>query len=154
MTLNWPRPSRMLFVSRMHPTRAPFIHQPDSNRTASTPPDTTTMLPPDTASDHLPLSNITELSTDPMLPTEEEVFSPQTNRLNALVYGSTYKPVARQVKPVGGLVPQHQLVVRQFPENPLDSISPLPPQPPDFTPRGRLTKERLASMNINHENFL
>ena len=69
------------------------------------------------------------------------------------VYGA-YKRVDKKVKPVPASIPEESKVVRQFPENPLDSLSVLPIHPPDFIPNGRLTEERLAEMNLFQEDFL
>ena len=54
-----------------------------------------------------------------------------------------YKTVDRKVKPVPAVFPEDARVRRQFPEDPLLSLSRLPFQPPDFKPNGRLTQERL-----------
>ena len=65
-----------------------------------------------------------------------------------------YKRVDRKVKPVPGRYPEDARVHRQFPENPLDSLTPLTPLPPDFIPTKKLTNERLASMKLNSDGFL
>lgn len=65
-----------------------------------------------------------------------------------------YKRVDKKVKPVAGTFPQEAKVIRKFPENPLDSLPPLTKNPPEFRENGRLTKERLESMNINPDKFL
>jgi len=65
-----------------------------------------------------------------------------------------YKHVDRKVKPVSGRYPEDARVHRQFPENPLDSLTPLTPLPPDFIPTKKLTNERLASMKLNSDGFL
>lgn len=69
------------------------------------------------------------------------------------VYG-TYKPVAQRVKPVPGVFPEDARVVRQFPENPLDSLPALTNRPPEFTPTKKLTQERLKGLKINPDGFL
>ena len=69
------------------------------------------------------------------------------------VFGSKYKPVSQKVRPPPGVVTAKDAVVRQFPENPLDSLTPLPTHPPDFTPTAKLTTERLATIKIN-DGFL
>ena len=65
-----------------------------------------------------------------------------------------YKTVDRKVKPVPAVFPEDARVRRQFPEDPLLSLSRLPFQPPDFKPNGRLTQERLEEMKINDDGFL
>ena len=44
----------------------------------------------------------------------------------AEVLASRYKPVAQKVKPVPGVFPEDARVIRQFPEDPLQSLVPLP----------------------------
>ena len=65
-----------------------------------------------------------------------------------------YKRVDKKVKPVSGTFPQDARVLRQFPCNPLDTMTPLTPNPPPFIPDGRLTQERAESLNINSTGFL
>ena len=62
--------------------------------------------------------------------------------------------VDQKVKLVPGRYPEDACVHRQFPENPLDSLTPLTPLPPDFIPTKKLTKERLALMKLNPDGFL
>jgi len=65
-----------------------------------------------------------------------------------------YKRVDRKVKPVPGRYPEDTCVHCQFPENPLDSLTPLTPLPPDFIPTKKLIKEHLALMKLNPDDFL
>ncbi|EKM49149.1 uncharacterized protein PHACADRAFT_67400, partial [Phanerochaete carnosa HHB-10118-sp] len=65
-----------------------------------------------------------------------------------------YKKVDRKVRPVPGVFPEEAKVTRNFPEDPLDSLVPLPTTPPEFIPNGRLTKERLEEINFNADKFL
>ena len=67
---------------------------------------------------------------------------------------TAYKRVDRKVKPVPAVFPEEAKVTRTFPEDPLLSLQPLPTRPPDFVPNGRLTQERLESMNINPRGFM
>lgn len=67
---------------------------------------------------------------------------------------TAYKRVDRKVKPVPGVFPEDARVIRQIPEDPLQSLPPLLKNPPEFVETGRLTKERLASLNINPDGFL
>ncbi|EKM49151.1 uncharacterized protein PHACADRAFT_76342, partial [Phanerochaete carnosa HHB-10118-sp] len=67
---------------------------------------------------------------------------------------TAYKKVDRKVRPVPGVFPEEAKVTRNFPEDPLDSLVPLPTTPPEFIPNGRLTKERLEEINFNADKFL
>lgn len=58
------------------------------------------------------------------------------------VYGA-YKPVAQRVKPVPGVFPEDARVIRQFPEDPLDTLPPLTCHPPEFKPSQKLTQGRM-----------
>ncbi|KAI0365609.1 hypothetical protein BV20DRAFT_917832, partial [Pilatotrama ljubarskyi] len=71
----------------------------------------------------------------------------------ARVFGA-YKPVAQRVKPVPGVFPEDARVIRQFPENPLNTLTPLTCHPPEFVPTMKLTKERMEGMKINTDGFL
>ena len=65
-----------------------------------------------------------------------------------------YKPVARKVRPVPATYPEEARTIRKFPEDPLLSLQPLSPFPPDFIPTLKLTEDRLKVLNINSDNFL
>ena len=67
---------------------------------------------------------------------------------------TAYKRVDRKVKPVPAVFPKDTKVTRSFPENPLDSLPPLPIHPLKFKPNGRLTHECLAEINFNADGFL
>ena len=67
---------------------------------------------------------------------------------------TAYKRVDRKVKPVPGVFPEDPRVIRQIPEDPLKTLPPLPKNPPAFKKTGRLTKERLETLNINPDGFL
>ena len=67
---------------------------------------------------------------------------------------TAYKRVDRKVKPVPAVFPEEAKVTRKFPEDPLRSLPPLPTHPPEFVPNGRLTSERLESMELDKDNFL
>src|SRR6202795_643136 len=64
-----------------------------------------------------------------------------------------YKRVDKKVRPVGGTFPQEALVHRRFPHNPLDSLLYLTCKPPEFIPTGRLTKERMDTIDVNPNNL-
>ncbi|KAG2117385.1 uncharacterized protein F5147DRAFT_528497, partial [Suillus discolor] len=65
-----------------------------------------------------------------------------------------YKQVDKKVKPVSGTFPQDAQVLRRFPYNPLETMIPLTPHPPNFIPDGRLTIEHIESFNFNTTRFL
>ena len=67
---------------------------------------------------------------------------------------TAYKRVDRKIKPVPAVFPEDSKVTRTFPEDPLNSLPPLPIKPPDFVPNGRLTQERLDEMEVNKQGFL
>lgn len=93
---------------------------------------------------HIPLAYSLEMEED-----DKEVFV----CMGTDVYGA-YKRVDRRVKPVPGVFLEDARVERRIPEDPLLSLPPLTPHPPDFVPGERLTKERLEEMNINPDGFL
>ncbi|EKM48591.1 uncharacterized protein PHACADRAFT_73323, partial [Phanerochaete carnosa HHB-10118-sp] len=83
-----------------------------------------------------------------------QLFSANQKLGTPAVFGA-YKRVDRKVKPVPAVFPEDARVTRQFPEDPLASLVPLPKQPPEFVPNGgRLTQEYLDEMNINSKEFL
>lgn len=69
------------------------------------------------------------------------------------VYGA-YKTVDKRVRPIPGVYPENARVTRTIPEDPIASLPFLSPNPPDFVPSGRLTKERLEMMKFNEDKFL
>ncbi len=69
------------------------------------------------------------------------------------VYGA-YKRVDKKIKPIPAVFPEESKVIRRFPEDPLESLPPLPVTPPDFIPNGRLTEERLQDMKLFDDGFL
>lgn len=108
--------------------------------------------------DHLPqdISRISSLLTgvdwdeDTLLvPTpEESLYGFQFKAFGA------YKRVAQKVHPVPGIYPEDAKVVRAMPEDPLNSLPPLPIKPPEFLPTAKLTQERIDAMEVNKNNFL
>ena|ERR1700732_3434145 len=54
---------------------------------------------------------------------------------------TTYKRVDRKIKPVSGTFPQNALVKRTFPHDPLEGLTILSKNPPDFVPTGRITRK-------------
>ena len=153
--------SLLLHVCTSHCTfrvRTPFPAHPPHCAYATVAPDTSPRTPPE------PLYYTTAMD-DAVLDIEDdediifidggEVYSAfkYKSASPALVY-TMYKRVDRKVKPVPAVFPEDARVLRKFPENPLDSLPQLPTHPPDFTPDGRLTHERLEAMNINADGFL
>ena len=67
---------------------------------------------------------------------------------------TAYKRVDKKIKPVPGVFPEDARVIRQFPEDPLTSLPPLTPIPPDFEPTKKLTFERIQTLDINKDKFL
>jgi len=67
---------------------------------------------------------------------------------------TAYKRVAQKVHPVSGTFPQEARVNRAFPEDPLASLPPLSPCPPEFEPTEQLTPERMQELNVNENGFL
>lgn len=65
-----------------------------------------------------------------------------------------YKPVDRKVKPVPGVFPEDARVIRNIPENPLDTLPPLPKSPPNFIPTAKISEELLKEINIDKDNLL
>ncbi|KAG2119716.1 uncharacterized protein F5147DRAFT_564263, partial [Suillus discolor] len=65
-----------------------------------------------------------------------------------------YKKVDKKVRPVPGVFPQEAQVVRQIPNDPLETLAPLSPNPPNVIPTKKLTAERLEALNINSKGFL
>ncbi|KIJ11218.1 hypothetical protein PAXINDRAFT_15850 [Paxillus involutus ATCC 200175] len=65
-----------------------------------------------------------------------------------------YKPVDHKVKSVPGIFPQEAAVVRQFPYDPLESLPPLTPHPPSFTPSNKITKNHIDEIQVNKQGFL
>ena len=67
---------------------------------------------------------------------------------------TAYKKVDRKIKPVSGTFPQNALVRRSFPHNPLEGLTILSKNPPNFIPTDRITEDRLKQMDINSAGFL
>jgi transposase InsO family protein len=86
-----------------------------------------------------------------IFPTEEYSTNPDNIPLHAY---TAYKRVGQKVHPVSGTFPEEARVMRRFPENPLDSLPKLTPNPPEFVPTERLTEERIESLSVNPNNFL
>jgi hypothetical protein len=78
----------------------------------------------------------------------------QDSQVPKVLAGRKYKKVDVRVKPVPGVFPQEATVHRQFPNNPLENLPPLPQRPPKFIPTSKLTEERMKSIGINSQGFL
>ena len=88
-----------------------------------------------------------------IFPTESTLVEQPIDDIELRVY-TAYKRVAQKIHPVSGTFPEEARVHRKFPHNPLDTLPPLPTNPPEFTPTQRLTQERMDSLEINKEGFL
>ena len=67
--------------------------------------------------------------------------SVQQSSQDSLQVATAYKTVAKKVRPVPAVFPEEARVIRKFPEDPLLSMPILSPNPPDFIPTEKLTKE-------------
>lgn len=84
-----------------------------------------------------------------------DIIIQMTEQHNSSTWSFTaYKQVGQKVKPVSGIFPEEARVTRQFPHDPLDTLPPLNPHPPEFVPTPRLSLERLQNLGINADNFL
>jgi len=71
------------------------------------------------------------------------------------VLASNYKPVALKVKLVYAELPEHFRIKHEITGDPLVDLPKLNPNPPDFTPTGHYTQERMNEFDqIHKEGFL
>jgi len=70
----------------------------------------------------------------------------------SLVY--KYKKVDQKVRPVPSTLPEDFRNIHHIPIDPLLSLPPLPPHPPDFSPGECLSQECLDELALNTHNFL
>ena len=89
------------------------------------------------------------ISSDSEWETQEEEFPSNTPKT---VY--KYKKVSQKVRPVAALIPEHMKPKRQFPEDPLRNIQPLPYHPPEFKPSTKITEERMKKLAIEQHEEL
>ena len=69
--------------------------------------------------------------------------------------GLRYKTVDRKVRPVPTTLPEAARPKRRFPDDPLNSLSPMNRHPPSITTYGqRLTKERWEALQVLEKGFL
>ena len=69
--------------------------------------------------------------------------------------GKKYKPVALKVKPVYTELPEQYRIKREIKGDPLEGMPSLNPNPPEFVPTGRYSKERMQDFEKVHKgNFL
>ena len=75
----------------------------------------------------------------------------ETGVLETVPYESAYayKKVANKTRPVATTLPENFRILRREHPDPLHALVPLPTHPPDFTPVGRITRERLEQMPID-----
>jgi len=79
---------------------------------------------------------------------------PQTKDITKALVSKKYKKVDVRVRPVPGVFPQEATVYRQFPNDPLENLPPLPRRPPTFVPTAKLSQERMDSIKVNSTGFL
>ena len=60
-----------------------------------------------------------------------------------------YKRVDKKIRPVSSNIPSNMKARRQFPEDPLRNLPPLPYRPPNFQPTAKVTTERMNSLAID-----
>jgi len=65
-----------------------------------------------------------------------------------------YKWVAIKVRPVPGTMLSDIRIVRQFPEDPLETLPSISPYPSLFVPETCLTKERIEGIELLSNTFL
>jgi hypothetical protein len=67
---------------------------------------------------------------------------------------TAYKKVDRKIKLVSGTFLQDALVKRTFPHDPLEGLTILSKNPPEFIPTEQITNDRFSQLNINSMGFL
>ena len=77
----------------------------------------------------------------------------QETKVKGVATGKKYKPVDKKVKPVYGTLPEEFRVVRNITGDPLAGMPQLSPAPPEFSPKGRYTKERMEDFDKAHPGF-
>jgi len=156
-------PSSLISEKFLEHTKSPVIKQSDAQYNFSTDSQVR-----DSASEKFYVSYATikedQDVPDLLIQDEEEEEIPETGHTiskhlqdpqsSKVFVGRKYKKVDVRVKPVPGVFPQEATVHRQFPNNPLDNLPPIPRQPPDFIPTAKLTEERMTSIGINTQGFL
>ena len=92
----------------------------------------------------------------PFIPTSIHSQTDLTSSIpfSAVVSKKRYKPVDKRIYPIPATFPEEARVTRQFPEDPLLSLTPLSTHPPEFTPTPKITQERLNILKINPNGFL
>ena len=93
----------------------------------------------------------------PQFPSPYSFFSqarlyPDSSTADAVVLA--YKKVAKKVCPVPTSLPEDFCTIRCIPANPLLTLPPLPPHPPNFSSGTHLTQECLNALDLNQGNFL
>ena len=65
-----------------------------------------------------------------------------------------YKHVDKKVQLITGQFPEEAYVFRNIPKDPLITLPPLSPNPPEFILSTKITHEHLKILNLNPEGFL
>ena len=104
------------------------------------------------------MATITEVQ-DSTLTIDQQNISTNTNTTDTLtpIHLSTkkkYKPVHLKVKPVIGELPDKFRIIRNIIGDPLEHLPTLPTRPPDFSPTGRYTQERMELFDKLNPGFL
>ncbi|KAF7783144.1 hypothetical protein Agabi119p4_2520 [Agaricus bisporus var. burnettii] len=81
---------------------------------------------------------------------EESEVNDNQSELDCLV-AKKYKPVALKVRPVLSELPDRYRIKRHIIGDPLAGMPQLPTHPPEFTPKGRYTQERMEKMDAGLE---
>jgi len=77
----------------------------------------------------------------------------QKPTMNGQVF-TAYKRVDKKVKPVPTTFPEDCIVRRCVPDDPLQTLTPLPYHPPDFVPTRKITADRMKILDVNGKGFL
>jgi len=89
-------------------------------------------------------------SSEPSRKTKQ-VYTIDTRTPLAIFAGKKYKPVARKIRPVETELPSRFQIIRDIKGDPLADMPQLLAQPPEFTPTGRYTQERMEQFAKVHE---
>ena len=65
-----------------------------------------------------------------------------------------YKKVDKKIRPIPTKIPSHMKVHRKLPEDPLQTLPPLPFYPPEFYPTPKVSMERMTSLAIDDNDEL
>ncbi len=89
-------------------------------------------------------------SSEPSRKTKQ-VYTIDTRTPLAIFAGKKYKPVAHKIRPVETELPSRFWIIRDIKGDLLADMPQLLAQPPEFTPTGRYTQERMEQFTKVHE---